>query len=149
MPHNFDMLNLEPSLGFITKSLPLFKRIKTYTGGFLHLGCYILHRSILTRLSSRILPWYGIDIDTALYKNCKMVGIFPPIFKQKDYSSNNSGTYRDLIPEGLKGIKLGQILIESSSIIGWFIMEMFQLGSVYLIYDRPPPEFKDRRICLT
>ena len=111
MPHNFNFFNLEPQLGFIKEKLSSFGRINGYLGEFLHTGCYIVHRSILPQLTASILPWYGMDLDVALYKNCKMAGIFPPIFKQKAFESDNTGSHRDLLPDALKRINIGQKMI--------------------------------------
>lgn len=137
MPRNFNILNLVPILGFNHQQISPFAYLGTYT----NCGCYIIHRSTLPLLTARVLPWYGMDIDIALYKNCKMAGIFPPIFKPDDYGSDVSRT--NLVPKEYK--ELYRKIIESSMAIGWIVMEMCQRGALYSIYNQPCPELKDRR----
>lgn len=92
LPDQLDILNLEPALGFISEKI----KAPIYKGSFLHLGCYIIHRSALPRISEQTLGWFGIDIDLALYQNCQMGGIFPPIFSQSGSETDNNGAYKDL-----------------------------------------------------
>lgn len=140
MPHNFDVLNLEPRCGFIEKQVAPF----AYSGGFINASSYIIHRSFLPTLISRVLPWYGMNVDVALYKNARQVGIFPPIFKQKGYESDISES--NLIPNNVKeGCRK---VIASSSLLGWIVLEIAQLKDVYYIYNTPRPELRDRRIVL-
>lgn len=71
-----------------------------------------------------------------------MAGIFPPIFKQKDYTSDITENY--LMPNEFK--KAYREIIESSTLIGWIMLETSQLVALYLIYNRPRPELTDRRV---
>lgn len=138
MPHNLDILNLEPRLGFTHQQISSF----AYLGSYINLSSYVIHRSTLSQLTSKVLPWYGSDLDIALYKNCRVAGIFPQIFKQKDYTSDISESH--LIPKDFK--ELYQKMVESSIFIGWLFMETARLKAIYSIYDLPYSELKDRRI---
>lgn len=143
VPSRLDILNLEPSLGYVEKWIER----DIYEGGFLHLGCYITHRSVLPIIAKRTIDWFGIDIDTALYKNCRMGGVLPPIFQQRSGPSDNGGGFRNI------NLPLESIYKKVTSInhqipaIGWLSIELAQLLSLYYLMTRSKPlEFKDRRI---
>jgi hypothetical protein len=137
MPQNFDVLNLEPRCGFVEQKLTPF----AYSGAFINGSSYIIHRSFLPTLTSRVLPWYGMNLDVALYKNARQVGIFPPIFKQIGYDSDISPN--NLIPNNVK--ESCRKLMASSSLLGWIVLELAQLKDIYYIYNTACPELKDRR----
>ena len=138
MPQNFDILNLESRLGFVEKQVASF----AYSGAFINLSSYIIHRSFIPTLISRVIPWYGMNLDTALYKNARQIGIFPPIFRQKGYESDISSN--NLIPNSVK--ELCRKVLTSSNLLGLIILELAQLKDIYYIYNTPRPELKDRRI---
>lgn len=136
MPHNFDILNLEPRCGFINTNLTNF----AYSGAFINASSYIIHRSFLPTLISRVMPSYGMNLDIALYKNARQVGIFPPIFKQMDYES-------DISDNNLNSLKIiSRKVIASSNLVGWIMLELAQLKDIYYIYSLSSPELIDRRI---
>lgn len=143
LPIHLDVLNLEPQLGYVQRHI----QDDVYQGGFLHLGCYIAHRSALPRMMDRTIRWFGIDIDTALYKNCRMGGVLPGIFAQRDGPSDNGGGFRNIkLP--LESIyKKATALNHQIPMLGWFSIEMAQLLSIYYLSVRPKRlEFKDRRL---
>ena len=142
IPGRLDVLNLEPALGYVQRPI----QDDIYEGGFLHLGCYITHRSVLPTIAKRTIGWFGIDIDTALYKNCRMGGVLPQIFAQRDGLSDNGGGFRNIqLP--LESIyKAFTSLNQQIPFIGWFSIEMAQFFSFYYLLIRSSPlEFKDRR----
>lgn len=142
IPSRLDILNLEPSLGYVEKPI----KDDVYEGGFLHLGCYMTHRSILPMIAKRTIDWFGIDIDTALYKNCRMGGVLPPVFQQRSGPSDNGGGFRNI------GLPLESVFNRLTShnqevpVIGWLSIELAQFLSLYYLATRSKPlEFKDRR----
>lgn len=145
LPQRADILNLEPKLGYVEEHL----KDNIYRGFFLHLGCYIVSRSSLPTILTQTGKLYGMDIDTALYKNCRMLGIFPQILIQGDATSDNSGFHRNLsihLPKFSSLSQEIQQLMGLMPIIGWLSMEWMYMGSLYLIMNSPVPEFKNRRI---
>jgi len=143
MPSRFDIINLEPGLGFQQHWIDR----ELYSGGFLHLGSYLVARDSIPNISKRTRKWFGIDIDTALYKNCRMAGVFPPIFKQIPNDSENGGGYRGI------NLPLEHIWNNFSKMyeyfpgLGWIGLEMAQLLSLYYVMTRNREiEFLDRRI---
>ena len=144
-PRKFDLINLEPKLGFkqdlISKELG-----EVWTGFFFHTGSYIVSRASLPEISTRIRSWYGMDIDTSLYQNCRMAGLFPPMFIQIDQDSNNDGGWRDLFGRSSPQRRTQSISQSNQPWWGWLIAEMAQLGSWYLLLGKAQPELIDRRI---
>ncbi len=147
VPSEVEVLNLEPSLGFVNKLIARpSSSLDVYEGGFLHLGCYITHRSVLPKIAQKTIGWFGMDIDTALYKNCRMGGIFPKIFAQYEGDSDNGGGYRNIKPAFNIWNSVSTVN-ERLPMIGWFGIEMAQLLSLYYIMTRDQSlEFADRRI---
>jgi len=83
---DLDFINVEPKLGFISEHII----DNIYRGEFMRLGCYIVPRHILPILCDRVRSWYGMDIDVALYKSCRIAGVFPKIFDQEIGVTDNS-----------------------------------------------------------
>ncbi len=96
----YDLLNLEPGVGYYEDEGFLFsKKIKDeFRAGFAtRTGCYIAERGKLKRLAERLLPKFGMDIDLALYGDCKMAVVVVPIFRQnKEFGTDNTGGVHDL-----------------------------------------------------
>lgn len=143
IPSRLDILNLEPQLGYVKSPI----RDDIYEGGFLHLGCYITHRSVLPMITKNTIGWFGIDIDTALYKNCRMGGLLPPIFSQRDGPSDNGGGFRNIKLPLESIFKKITSLNHQIPFVGWLSIELAQFLSLYYLTTRSKPlEFKDRRI---
>lgn len=141
LPDQLDILNLEPELGFISEKI----RDPIYKGGFVHLGCYIIHRSSLPRISERTFDWFGIDVDLALYRNCRMGGIIPPVFSQNGSKSDNNGAYKNLPLGHAIWNRLSEIY-PWIPLFGWAGLEMARyLAWKYVQTSRGKIEFKNRR----
>ena len=150
----FDLLNLEPGFSFShDETIPLSEGLndQVLLGHAHHLGCYISTKNFLMTISEDIKLWYGVDIDTALYKSCKMAYVKDKIFMQDPKDSDNGGGYREKI-----GIKTSPEFSRSWNefrkiipIVNCFILEMTHLFSWYfLMRSTEIPELKDRRIKL-
>ena len=138
------IINLEPSLGYKDRVVSA-PNLQLWTGGFLHLGCYILDRHILKDLAWLIRPYYGMDIDTALYNVWTQLGVFPPIFSQNPEDSDNSGGHRNIPGTKYVGAAYKR-LVGSSKLFGRFNMEMAKAFSNVIVTLQNPPQLKDRRV---
>lgn len=146
---DFELINLEPGPGFKNRSIHSEYKLGTiHQGFFFHTGCYIVRRESLPRISKNIRSWYGMDIDTSLYQNCRMAGLLPPMFEQVDQESNNDGGWRDIFSRFSSKQTTTNHYKESNSWLGWLSIEMAQLGSWYLIFGKNQPELIDRRVDL-
>lgn len=150
LPSQLDILNLEPGFGHVEKKLTTPEDpIQIYQGFFLNLGAYIIHRSSIKRISNRVISWFGMDIDTALYKNCRMGAVLPRVLRQRGEDSDNGGGYRELFshsppPEKYDGSK---DFLRGISLLNLVTLESIQfLSWSYLTLWTPPLEFKDRRV---
>jgi hypothetical protein len=140
MFNQLDLIILEPGLGFIEKKITG----SLYEGGFIHLGCYLISRESIPKLSQKTIQWFGIDLDLTLYKNCAMGAIFPPIFKQGLKNSDNTGGYKEI---QLPLEKIWKSTSQLHPYLGWLNLELAQLLSVYYIIRKNQQlEFADRRI---
>ena len=138
MPHNFDILNMDPRLGFVEQKLAT----NMFLGSFINCSAYIIHRSFLPTLVSRVKPLFGMELDVALHNNSRQVGIYPQIFKQKGYSSDISPGSET--PSTLR--QFGFDLLHSSSLIGWLYMEGAYVFRTVCVAVDDSHEFKDRRV---
>jgi len=146
-----DWMNLEPALGFKQTKIVDLEKNSVWSGFFFHTGCYLVKRTFLPEISERIRSWYGMDLDTALYQNCRMMGTFPPIFKQLDETdSDNGGGWRTITEQIRTQVDLSKMKQmfrpDRSPWWGWLCTEWSQLGSWYLLLHSPPPELTDRRV---
>lgn len=143
LPSDFDILNLEPGQGYANKEVAP----GLFTGGFLHLGCYIISRDCISEVSPKVLNWFGIDVDTALYQNSRMGAILPRVFTQGKNDSDNGGGFREIkLP--LEKIFSGFVSLKTlSPMTGWIALELAQCLSVYYLYTQPKQiNFQDRRV---
>ena len=143
LPSRFDILNLEPGQGYVnTQVAP-----ELYSGGFLHLGCYIISRDSIPDVAPKVRKWFGIDVDTALYNNSRMGAILPKVFTQGTNDSDNGGGFREI------NFPLEQIfsqlvsLKNFSPLTGWIALQLAQGLSIYYLYTQSKHiEFQDRRL---
>jgi len=151
-PEKFDILNLEPGLCYPERSLPSFSGHlddQVYFGHANHTGCYISTNEYLASIAPQLRLWYGADIDTSLYKNCRMAFVSPHIFKQKAGDSNNDGGHRDIHDPGVGKLisPLIRFIQGNFPLANLLTLELFQMGSWYLLArTKYLPELKDRRI---
>lgn len=139
----FDMLNLEPGQGYATREIAP----ELFEASFYHLGCYILSRESISEISEKVIQWFGIDIDTALYRNCRMGAMLPPIFRQAVTGSDNGGGYREIPLPLEKSFNWMISLKRLSPWIGWWGLELSQLLAVYYLYTKDRSiEFQNRRV---
>lgn len=142
-PKVFDILSLQARHGH-SKLKISDSPINVYLGFYMALGCYIINKDSVPKISQKIRSWYGMGIDTALYKNCRMAAVIPPIFDQNPKDSDNVASIGSYIPKILENPT--RIFIEKVPFVGFLFFELSQLISIYRIYDKAQPELKDRRI---
>lgn len=142
--YGYDFINLEPKLGYITRKVT----DNIFEGYFLDLGCYLIKRAAIPRISANIRNLYGMDVDIALYNACRYLGVFPQIFQQYENDSDNTGGHRDLCLYHPEMSRIFRKIIQKMPFLGWVTMEWAWLGGLYLIRNKAQPELIDRRLTL-
>ena len=128
-------------------------------GRFVALSCYMGRTETLRRLAERVIPYYGMHVDTVVSFSSRQVGLIDNLFNQEFTDSNNSWTDNIPIVSLLKLDQHFRELLQRDSLAltklpGWVWptlttiligLRTFQRGLTESFYRRPV-EFRDRRV---
>ena len=143
LPIYFDIVNLEPDLGYVDFQVDT----NLFAGFFVHLGCYIMHRSFLPIISERVFRSFGTDIDGALHKQCRMLGYLPKFFEQDLNDTDNGGGYRSILPSIKILYPIARKIKELSPLSSKIAMEILYLWiQYYRSCNLGPFDLQDRRV---
>ncbi len=151
-----DFINVEPGSGYYDhnedESVFFSKNSmnEIRSGYTTRTGCYIGEKSKLEQLAKKIKPYYGIDIDIALYGIVNMYSLVVPIFRQdKSFETTNNGSYHDYMSYTTNfGIDSSRTILTYCPLFAYLYLNTFQ--SSLLLYKSMDKKLidklKDRRI---
>ncbi|AYV85941.1 MAG: hypothetical protein Solivirus2_12 [Solivirus sp.] len=147
---DYDLLNLEPGVGYYEEDGFFFsKRAKDeFRSGFAtRLGCYFSESKRLNKLAEKVKPLYGMDIDLAIYGNCKMAITVVPLFRQnKELGTDNDGGVHNIATYVSNyGLEFSRELFTVMPGLGKLYMNCMS-GVSYATASSKKIELKDRRV---